>query len=1260
VLKSTQMQAEFRLLGPLEVLVDGRELELRRPMQRSLLALLLLRAGEVVSTDRLVEELWAGQPPKTAVGSLQNLVSELRKALGPDAVKTRAPGYVLAIEPARVDFHRFERLVAQVADTENAERRADLLRQALALWRGPPLADLAFEPFAQVAIARLEELRTAAREELVDAELELGRHAALVGELEALVLEHPLRERPRGQLMLALYRSGRQAEALEAYRTARETLVDELGIDPSPELQKLEQAMLRHDPQLDLRGRVASAPTEPDRRKMVTLLFTDVVDSTSLSATLDPEVMRAVMKRYFDTVRTIVERHGGTVEKFIGDAAMAAFGIPELHEDDALRAVRAAEELHEAVAALNDDLGRDHGLAIQIRSAITTGEVIAGDTATGEAFATGTALNVARRLHQSALPDEILLGTETETLVREAVATEPVEPVDLGAALGRVPAFRFVALQHVPGGRPRHRARLIGRADELARLKAEFERVRDERQSRVFTVLGEAGVGKSRLAAELGATLGTNARTLTGRCVSYGEGATYLPLAEIVRQAVPKRPQAAVAALLAGSEDAEVVAQRVAEVAGLAHGVASTGEVFWAIRRFLEGLAAERPLMLVLEDIHWAEPTLLDFIEYMQAWISGAPILVLCLARPELLEQRPGWAGPDAFLLERLSANDTATLVEELAGEEGLDDHTRARIVEIAEGNALFVEQLHAYVTGDVGPEGLETVPPTIEALLASRLDRLDPDERAVIDRAAVIGKEFRRSAVLHLSPPRELAGIDTRLQTLVQKGLLHASRPTALDEEPLRFNHVLIRDVAYAGITKEARADLHERHAAWLEHRSDPEELIGYHVEQAHRYRRELRPADPDLVRLANWAGERLSAAGIRASKRADIAASINLLARSANLLSTDRGEVLCELGIAQRWAGEFEQAEQTLREAVESAARDRRVELRARIELAQVRLTRDPEHSSAELLSLAAKATPVFEELGDDLALGRTWREVGYIHAMQGQLAAWQVAAEKALAHYRRSGWSTAGCLAGIAAALFYGPTPVPEAIERCRELLDEAPDRAGKANVSAFLGGLSALNGDIEEARRLLAEATATYEELGDTYGLANNSWRVLGRIELLAGEAAEAERILRDSCATFERIDDRPSFSTLAAEVADTLYVQGRYEEATTWVGLAEEGARSDDVSAQFTWRRVRAKLNARAGALDEAQTLALEAAGIAARTDDLDGHGAVLLDVAEVWRLSERAGDAARSVEQALVLFERKQNRLSAATARARLSELAVA
>ena len=737
---------DFHILGPLEVLDEGRAVPLGGSRQRALLALLLLHANETLSTDRLIDELWGEHAPATAAKMLHVQVSRLRKALAAagGAVVTRDRGYELTLARDRLDAHRFEDLVADGGRELAAgrpDRAAAALEQALVLWRGAPLADLAYERFAQREIARLDELHVSALEQLVDAQLGLGRHAEVVGRLQSLIGEHPYRERLRAQLMLALYRCDRQADALHAYQDARRALVEELGIEPGERLRELERAVLAHDPALaPPAAAVAVQPSEPaapeapatqhaDARRIVSVVFADLADSTALAERLDPEALHGILERCSSVCAEVLERHGGTAQEFLGDAVVGVFGLRERHEDDPLRAVRAALELREAGATLGAELERAHGIPIAARFGIDSGEVFVGPGTRGEALARGDAMNVAAGLGQAAADGEILLGERGYRLVAAAVRAERLEPLAVRGRRAEVEAWRLLGLTAAePMALDAAATPFIGRERELDALRAAVARAGSERSCRLVTVVGPPGIGKSRLARELVATVGSDAAVVVGRCLSYGEGITYRPLAEMVRQLAGDDPERWIRELLAGDERAESIALRVLGAIGRSDESAQAGETFWAVRRLFEAVARERTLVVLVEDAHWADPTLLDLLEYVLAFSSGFPILLVCLARPELLESRPAWAASQpsgsVLVLEALGSADALAMVTTIAGGE-LDPLGADRVVATAEGNPLFLEQLLA-----VGAEGdLTALPPSIEAVLAARIDQLEPGD---------------------------------------------------------------------------------------------------------------------------------------------------------------------------------------------------------------------------------------------------------------------------------------------------------------------------------------------------------------------------------------------------------------------------------------------------------------------------------------------------------------------------------------------------
>jgi len=982
-------------------------------------------------------------------------------------------------------------------------------------------------------------------------------------------------------------------------------------------------------------------------RRTVTVLFADVADSTPLGERLDPESLRRVMSRFFEQMSAVLERHGGTVEKFIGDAIMAVFGIPELHEDDALRAVRAATELRQALAQLNEQLERDLGERIGIRVGINTGEVVAGDGSGGQMLATGDAVNVAKRLEESARTGEILLGEPTRRLVENAVVLEPREDLTLKGKRDPHAAWNVLAvIQGASAYARRLDAPLIGREAELQELREAYDAAVAARACRLFTVIGPAGIGKSRLSTELCSSLREEATLLTGRCLAYGDGITFWPLVEIIGAL---GSDDGVRELMADADDGELVATRALGAVGANPG-APGGETFWAVRRLFEELGRKRSLVVLVEDIHWAEPTLLDLLEYLAGWIHDAPVLLLCLARPDLLDARPGWLTHTGggVMLEPLTDEQSRKLLDEIAQEWPLDAAAREHITEAAEGNPLYVEQMAAMLA-EGGPT--HAIPPTIHALIAARLDRLPPEERAVLESAAVAGKHFVRSALRKLLGDTEESGVDASLLSLARKDLLTA-RPGR--EDAYRFRHVLIRDAAYAGIPKELRAQLHERYADWAANTragraGDVDEIVGYHLEQAVRYRQQLGPLDAAGLELAQRAAEMLGVAGRRAFVRDDAPAAVNLLDRAVALATDDqpaRLDLSRELGLALWSLGEVARAEALLSGIVAAAeaAGDRREEWHALLEQSAMRSMVDPSHNQ-DALEIAQRAIAVFTELGDELGLARSWRAVGVEHRRRGHLGESEKACERALEHAVRAGDRREESRSAdqLCTALLYGPARATSALARCQSMLVRAGGNPlFEANVLASVAGLHGMLGEFDDARLAAQRAETIYVDLGLRLAFAGLT-QIVGPIELLAGDAPAAESVIRRG---YEILHEIGSAGDSDALLAEALYVQGRYDEAAALVEDALERTHAADVGPRVLLLGARAKLGARANEDGLADTrTAIE---LALTTDALNLQADAYANLAETLRLLGRADDSAAAAATAAKLYERKGNRAAVA------------
>ena len=999
-------------------------------------------------------------------------------------------------------------------------------------------------------------------------------------------------------------------------------------------------------------------------RKTVTLVFCDVADSTPLGERLDPEALRGVWSRYHETARHVLERHGGTIEKFVGDAVLAVFGIPAVHEDDALRAVRAAVELRGALAGLNDELEREYGVRIAVRTGVHTGEVFAGDPTHGDPFATGDAVVVAQRLEASAAGGEILAGDATIRLVRDAVTVEQVPSLALKGKSELVAAWRLLDVEPgVAGLLRRMDSPLVGRTAELARLREEFERAETERSCRVVTVLGEPGVGKSRLAAELVASLAEPARVLEGRCLPYGSGITYWPLVEIFGGVDLEQ-------VLEGEPDGDTVRRRVFEAVGRAEPTSRSDELYWAVRRLLETLARERPLVLVLDDVQWAEPAFLDLIEYLAGWSRDAPILVCCLARTDLAELRPSWASTATIELAPLARDDVRRLLENLAGP--LDPAAADAVGRATGGNPLFLEEtLRMLVEDGVlvehdgrlrGLTDLESVrvPETVQAVLAARLDRLDPEELAVLQRAAVIGQVFWWGAVADLTPRERTADVSGRLQGLVRKGFVRPDRRTFAGEDGFRFGHILIRDAAYESMPKQLRGELHERFADWAEARAsegvDLDEIVGHHLERAHAYRVELGPEGEREAVLAARAAEPLARAGRRALVRDDASAAASLLGRAARLRPEDP-ELLVDLADAYGQLGSVVEAERRFTDALRAATAtgDERSQVLARLELGMIGFLARAEGGADELAAEVERVLPGFEEAGDDATVARLLRRLAEAYWWRCQIGPMQDALERALVHAQRAGdeRQAADVAVRLGFASIVGPLPVTDGRRLVAAALERTEDETSPKGMLLLTGALlAAFEGDVAAARELAARGTQILDSLGRSVGLAAvTTWTAT--IDLLAGDLESAERDLRTALEQLDAAGHRANAASVAAQLAETLSAAGRFEEAEALTVESEAASAHDDIHGQIAWRVARAKAGAALGHAS-AQRFAADAVALAYETDS-PFYTADALDALSIaLEAAGRAAEAAVAGRDALRLHEAKGNLVAADRVRARV------
>ena len=929
-------------------------------------------------------------------------------------------------------------------------------------------------------------------------------------------------------------------------------------------------------------------------RKLATVLFVDLVGSTALVSGTDPEVARRRVQRYFDRVQRCIISHGGIVEKFAGDAVMAAFGVPQAHEDDAERGIRAALEILTSVAELD----------LEVRIGVESGEVVVDSVES--TFATGEALNVAARLQQAAPPNTIMIGPAAHRLTLGSFQVEDEGPIEVRGLAEPVWAWRVICVQRTEGLR-RFTAPLVGRDAELELLENTYARAVRDRRAHLFTIYGEPGVGKSRLARDFIAGL-ESATVLFGRALPYGEGVTYSALSDMVK----------VAAGIADDDPLEDALDKlreccpdeaVADLLGLASGVLEAvqaehkqEEIAWAAKAWAERLAEPQPLVLVFEDIHWAEEPLLELVEHLGTWVRNVPLLLLCLARPELLDIRTNWGGgrvrATAIELEPLGLADSEALIDALAADGDLPEAARQALLAKTDGNPLFVEETMRMLA-EANGSGVDRIPDTLQALIAARIDYLPPGQKALLQRAAVIGRTFWPGAVAHLADDDE--DIGPLLDDLLRREfLLPEQRSTISGEEAFRFKHVLIRDVAYGGLSKTARASHHQRFAEWLSERAGEEllEVRAYHLDQATALLAELDGSAPK--ELSTKAAEALEKAGKRALSREANATARRLLLRSVELEPTlnRRYQAARAAWRMSDFPVVSAEMDDVYKDAVEAG--DRVVQSRALAAIAEVTLLRSADVGEAE--RIARRALEVADE---DESRIDALDILGTIAWWRGRLTESEALRKEQLEVARRLGRQDIESEALLSLAGIYttrrDPDRAEPLIERALGLAEESGSLTAKAHAFKGAGELNVFRGQDEEAMADFERARDLYLEVGAATHVARTIMSIGWLVKKRDG-VAEAEKLFRESMRILKPLEDRGTLCEVQRSLAENLLVQGKIDEAEVYALKAVETVGPQDVSSQASTRKTLALVRAAQGRDDEAEALFRESIEILERSE----------------------------------------------------------